>query len=132
MTTFSYYDATGLFTSVVTLPDGATPTPPVGGGYLLGEYDADTQYVSAGAVIDRPIILADQEQFFILADGSATVVIPGLPAGTVVTLWDGSELTTAVAETLTIKPYIAGEFEFTLTPPWPYVEASFTVIAYAD
>lgn len=132
MITISYYDASGFFTEVVTIADDATPTPPVGGGYLAGEYDADTQYVSAGAAADRPMLVADQETFVIAANGSATVTIPGLPAGTVVTLWDGTEQTTTAAEALTVKTWIAGEFEFTLTPPFPYIEASFTVVAYAD
>lgn len=109
------------------------PTLEPGQDYVEGEFDGDTIYLPAGVETDRPVVdetLIDGEVYMINFGETLTFA---LVAGTEVTDVDSGQTFVSVgSETLQISSEINGEFEFAVTPPFPYQAALFTVIVDAD
>lgn len=99
--------------------------------YVLPEdVPGTTHYVVAGAPQERPQVEVPQGYYGIDADGEQEVTFP-VPVGTKVRLNGGAwqECDDGVFEFATDVP---GEYVFDVRPPFPYVEASFTLTAEAS
>jgi hypothetical protein len=92
--------------------------------------DTATQYVSEGALADRPAIVADPA-YAIAADGEDAVSI-SVPAGTEIETYDGVTLTKDVAEaddTFVFTAIRAGRWTIYVTPPAPWQRTRMSVEA---
>lgn len=107
--------------------DGVTPTLSGGQAYILGAYDGRDFYVSGGVATPRPALIEDGSDVVIPADNSTTTLIASMPIGTMVV--QGSDVrTSTVVEALQVRGVISGKFEFSIIPPFPYQDATVTVI----
>lgn len=128
-----YVAATGRILRWGEMVNGVPPTLGAGEAYILGHWDAATQYVSGGVVVDRPLI--DET----LVDGDDYSVAPGetlsFTSVNGTRVLDGDTLqtvTTVGTEPIQITGEIDFEFQVTIEPPFPYQSAKITVKIYAD
>ena len=140
MISISIYDDEGFIVINHSLDDTADPPEdpsdadvvdmiPAGGGYVDGFWDSSLYYIVSGTPTERPAFNIDG-LFNINADGTDSVTIT-CPSGTVVTDHTAQTEDTTGAEDLVIKATIAGEFTFTISPPFPYLPVDIRVRSHA-
>lgn len=89
---------------------------PTNQAIIEGNWDCAKFYLLDGAMIARPLI-TEQTDFEIVPDGLDTVSLP-LAEGTKV--YDRQEIQTTIAADFEFSHCVAGVYEFTLQPPFPY------------
>lgn len=130
MNMITIYDSDGFYTQSYDLEVGDTPTVPVGGGYISGDYDGEEFYHLSGVATPRPSI-TDDEYFYVHSDNTDTVTIP-LPSGTIVTdLETNTVYTAGASESFQFRSQISGQWDFMIEPPFPYKTVTITVSANA-
>lgn len=124
---YSLYDETGNLFCVVDINDGTTPDSddyPVGGGYVLGEYNPDEYYISglpgSPTVSARPSVSAS-ETYTISNYASENVTIALPHPSTVIDTETSTEYTTSTdPENFVFTSSRRGVFVFVIIPPFPY------------
>lgn len=113
--------------------DGVPPTTVTGEAYINDYWDAETQYISGAAAVDRPYIdetLVDAEVYSI-APGE-TLSFTSINGTKVVDHDTNQTFTTSGTEPIQVTGSIDIEFDLTIQPPFPYQTARITVIINAD
>jgi hypothetical protein len=121
--------ATGEITESRTIDPADPPTIDTGYASLAGWYPGDIWYVLAGVATSRPVLVADDAQFVVDADGAPHTIVSSMPDDTVVYCAEsGLEQTASGVEHLVVQSVLDGEFNFTIEPPFPHQSADIIVI----
>lgn len=132
-----FHEANGAITDFIEsdqlTPDDVTNLTPPGGGYILSDDypDGETQYVSAGALADRPEIDVEPD-WVMTGDGTDSVWFEAPDETEVLVTRQGSTVLVAEGITedeglVTFTSVVSGRFILLVTPPWPWQVAEITV-----
>lgn len=133
MRSISYYEAaSGEIVQQDEFEDGTldadiTAAAPAGTVWLETDIaDINTDYIVAGVVTARPMLIAGNESLMpIVADGIDSVTFP-LPTGTNV-IYAGISTVSVAGESFTFTTARRGIFEFIFETPWPTLPLALTI-----
>lgn len=133
MALYTVHDVTGTIVARVSVEGDASAylseITPLGGGYVVGDYDDVTYYISGGIGVEKPTTASSIDKETIQADGFDAATITGIPAGWNYEISNGvSGVTDGTDVVLTaLEP---GVFTIKFTN-WPYQDIEYTINASA-
>lgn len=123
-----YLTATGEIVGTGYKENGVYGAIDAGKAYVDGLYEPDDTWINGTTPTDRPALIDDEDTIFLETSASAQTLIASIPIGTVV-VSEGFVATAATAQALNIVAARAGEWEITVTPPFPSKKLTLTVFA---